>query len=253
MAEPLSVTIITLNAGEQIEACLKSASFANEILIVDSGSSDATLDLACKAGATVIHQSWLGFGKQKQFAVEKAKYDWVLCLDADERVSDALRLGIQQELEAPRFYAYQMPRRNRFMGRWLKHGEGYPDLSLRLFHRGHAAWSDDSVHEKVITQTSTGRLKGDLLHESETSIENYLEKQNHYTSLQAQALYAGGKHTNILQLLFSPPLRFIKFYLFRLGFMDGLPGLIHILIGCSNSFIKYAKLIALSGKKGNVS
>jgi glycosyltransferase involved in cell wall biosynthesis len=249
MAEPLSVTIITFNAGEQLAACLRSVSFADEIVVADSGSNDATLEMARNAGAVIVHQDWLGFGKQKQFAVTKAKYDWVLCIDADEQVSDALRISIQRELEAPRFYAYQMPRCNRFMGKWLRHGEGYPDLSLRLFHRAYAAWSDDSVHEKAIAQTPAGRLKGDLLHESETSIESYLDKQNRYTSLQAQTLYGRGKHANILRLLFSPPLRFIKFYLFRLGFMDGIPGLVHILIGCSNSFIKYAKLIALSGNK----
>ncbi len=249
MAEPLSVTIITLNAGEQITACLNSAAFAAEIVVVDSGSTDATLDIARGSGATVIRQPWLGFGKQKQFAVEKAKYDWVLCIDADERVSDALRADIQRELQAPRFFAYELPRRNRFMGRWLRFGEGYPDLSLRLFHRRHAAWSEDSVHEKVITAAAVGRLKGDLLHESENGIEAYLKKQNRYTSLQAEKLYAGGKRPSLGKMLLGPPLRFVKFYLLRLGFLDGIPGLTHIAIGCFNSFIKQAKLMALSSKK----
>ena len=148
---PLSVVIIALNAASQIEACLKSAAFADEIVVVDSGSRDDTREIALKYGARVLHQDWLGFGRQKQFAVEQASHDWVLCLDADERVSDPLRASIVETLQAPRFRAYRMPRCNRFMGRWLRHGEGYPDWSLRLFDRRVANWSEDEVHEKVLT------------------------------------------------------------------------------------------------------
>ena len=132
---PFSVVIITLNAAQQLEACLQSAAFADEIVVVDSGSSDATAEIALKYGARVIVQPWLGFGRQKQFAVSQASHDWVLCLDADERVSDELRASIIATLRQPGFTAYQMPRCNRFMGRWLRHGEGYPDWSLRLFER----------------------------------------------------------------------------------------------------------------------
>ena len=242
MAEPLSVVIIAFNAEQQIEACLKSAAFADEIIVVDSGSTDGTTEIAHRHGAKVIHQEWLGFGRQKRFAVNQARHPWVLSLDADERVSDELRENILKEMKAPQFLAYQMPRRNRFMGRWLKHGEGYPDWSLRLFHRDHAAWSDDPVHEKVATKTPVGRLQGDLLHESENGIADYLAKQNRYTTLQAQTLHARGERGGVWRMLLSPPLRFIKFYFLRLGFLDGVPGLMHILIGCRNSFIKYAKL-----------
>ncbi|MDP2155729.1 MAG: glycosyltransferase family 2 protein, partial [Sulfuricella sp.] len=119
---PLSVAIIALNAASQIEACLKSAAFADEIVVVDSGSRDDTREIALKYGARVLHQDWLGFGRQKQFAVEQTRHDWVLCLDADERVSDTLRASIVEALRAPRFRAYRMPRCNRFMGRWLRHG-----------------------------------------------------------------------------------------------------------------------------------
>lgn len=238
----LSVVIITLDAASQIEACLKSAAFADEILVVDSGSRDATREIALKYGARVLHQDWLGFGRQKQFAVEQAGHDWVLCLDADERVSEVLRSSIEEALQAPRFHAYRMPRCNRFMGRWLRHGEGYPDWSLRLFDRRHARWSEDAVHEKVIASSPVGSLRGDLLHESQESLESYLEKQNRYTSLQAEELYRQGKKAMIGRLMVSPLIRFVKFYLFRLGFLDGVPGLVHILIGCFNSFSKYAKL-----------
>ena len=242
MAEPLSVVIIALNAEPRIEACLKSTAFADEIIVVDSGSTDGTTEIARRHGAKVIHQEWLGFGRQKRFAVNQATHPWVLSLDVDERVSDELRENILKEMKGPRYLAYRMPRRNRFMGRWLKHGEGYPDWSLRLFHRDHAAWSDDPVHEKVVTETPVGRLRGDLLHESENGIADYLAKQNRYTTLQAETLHTRGERAGIWRMLLSPPLRFIKFYFLRLGFLDGVPGLMHILIGCRNSFSKYAKL-----------
>ena len=246
---PLSVVIITLDAASQVEACLNSAAFADEIVVVDSGSQDDTKEIALKYGARVMHQDWLGFGRQKQFAVEQASHDWVLCLDADEQVSEPLRASIEVALKSPRFHAYRMARRNRFMGRWLRHGEGYPDWSLRLFDRRFARWSEDVVHEKVIAPSPLGSLRGDLLHESQENLAAYLEKQNRYTSLQAEDLFRRGKRATISRLVVSPLLRFVKFYIFRLGFLDGLPGLVHIIIGCFNSFAKYAKLYEFINKK----
>jgi glycosyltransferase involved in cell wall biosynthesis len=242
---PLSVAIITLNAGAQLEACLASIAFADEIVVVDSGSTDGTVGLAKKHGARVVQKEWLGFGAQKQFAVESASHDWVLCIDADERVSAEMREQILAELKSPRGFVYATPRRNRFLGRWLAHGEGYPDWSVRLFHRAHAHWSRDPVHEKVVGDRTALKLPGDLLHDSAETLEKYLDKQNRYTSLQAEALHAAGRRAHLLQLVFSPLLRFIKFYILRLGFLDGAPGLVHIGIGCMNSFNKYAKLMAL--------
>ena len=240
---PLSVAIITLNAAAQLEACLASVSFAADIVVVDSGSSDGTSALAEKYGARVIHQDWLGFGPQKQFAVEAALHDWVLCLDADERVTPQLATAIAAALQAPAYEAYRFPRCNRFLGRYLRHGEGYPDWSLRLFDRRRARWSTDAVHERVVATGAVGTLAGELLHDSAETIAGYLAKQNRYTSLAAEAAIARGKRAGAAQLLLSPLLRFVKFYLLRQGFRDGLPGLIHILIGCGNSLLKYAKMI----------
>jgi glycosyltransferase involved in cell wall biosynthesis len=242
---PLSVAIITRNAAAQLERCLASVAFAEEIIVVDSGSTDGTVELASRQGARVLQQEWLGFGPQKQFAVDAASHDWVLCVDADESLSPELRESIVAELKSPGGFVYAMARRNRFLGRWLKHGEGYPDWSVRLFHRAHARWGDEPVHEKVATRSPVLRLAGDLLHDSAETLEKYLDKQNRYTSLQAELLRAAGYRANVLQLVFSPLLRFIKFYLVRLGFLDGVPGLVHITIGCMNSFNKYAKLKAL--------
>ena len=246
MPERLSAVIITRDAAAPLPECLESVRFADEILIVDSGSQDATRDIAQRHGARFLHQDWLGYGKQKQFAVERAAHDWVLCLDADERVSPELAHRIQEALRAPAYFAYDMPRCNRFMGRWLRHGEGYPDPNLRLFHRGHARWSDDPIHEHIVTIEPVGRLDGDLLHATETTLADYLAKQNRYTSLQAERLHAQGKRVGAWRLVLSPLARFIKFYFLRLGFLDGVPGLVHIVIGCHNSFMKYAKLMQLS-------
>lgn len=242
MKQGLSVVVITLNEEKALPVCLQSVAFADEILVVDSGSRDATISVATAHGARVIEQEWLGYGRQKQFAVEQAHHDWVLCLDADEHLSDTLQASIKEVLQNPRFSAYQMPRCNRFMGRWLRHGEGYPDLSLRLFNRRYARWGYQVVHETVETSTPIGTLKGDLMHQSEETRQQYLQKQDRYTTLQAEQLYARGKSAPFYKLFLNPAIRFIKFYFIRLGFLDGAAGFRHILIGCANTYHKYAKL-----------
>ena len=255
--QPLSAVLITRNAASQLLECLASVAFCDEIVVVDSGSEDATVEIAERHGARVIQAEWRGFGAQKQFAVEQASHDWVLCIDADERVSERLGESIRaaltcprsgspgtQSASAPKLTAYRFARCNRFMGRHLRHGEGYPDWSLRLFDRRAARWSDDAVHEQVLATGEVGTLQGDLLHESAESLETYLAKQNRYSTLAAHAALACGKRATVMHLLISPSLRFIKFYFLRLGLLDGLPGLVHILVGCGASFAKYAKMLA---------
>lgn len=246
--QPISAVLITKNAASQLPGCLASLAFCDEIVLVDSGSEDATVAIATQHGARVIQSEWRGFGPQKQFAVEQARHDWVLCVDADERVGEQLRESILSALSAPApapaFSAWRFARCNRFMGRYLRHGEGYPDWSLRLFDRRQARWSADAVHERVLARGEIGTLPGDLLHESAESLETYLAKQNRYSSLAAEEALARGKRATLLHLLLSPMLRFVKFYFLRLGLLDGLPGLVHILIGCGASFAKYAKMIA---------
>lgn len=246
----LSAVLITHNAADQLPACLASLAFADEIVVVDSGSEDGTREIVHRYGARLVDKQWLGFGRQKQFAVDQASHDWVLCIDADERVSPQLAVSIRRALEHPRAPIYRMARCNRFLGRWLRHGEGYPDWSPRLFDRRAAHWSDDPVHEKVLYTRTPGTLGGDLLHESAEDLSRYLDKQNRYTTLAAQQLYARGRPASVLHLVLSPLVRFVKFYFFRLGFLDGIPGLLHISIGCLNSFMKYAKLIELHKLRG---
>lgn len=246
MRAPLSVALITLNAGRALTAALASVRFADDIVVIDSGSSDATVTIARAAGARVIDAPWRGFGPQKQLAVASARHDWVLCIDADEIVSPELAASIEQVLAAPDQAVYAMARCNRFMGRWLRHGEGYPDWSVRLFDRRQAQWSDDFVHERVLTSAPIGRLRGDLLHDSAETIATYLAKQDRYTSLQAERLAAAsllGDAGNAARMLVSPIVRFLKFYVARGGFLDGIAGLVHIAIGAKTSFDKYRKAL----------
>jgi len=255
----LSAVLITLNAEKQLPAALKSLQFCADIVVVDSNSSDSTAELATQHGARVVQQNWLGFGLQKQFAVAQAKHDWVLCLDADERITPALERSIRAVMQQASqgllhndVAGFDMPRCNFFLGRYLRHGEGYPDYSRRLFNRQVANWSDDAVHEKVESKVSGARfekLEGDLLHESAESLESYLNKQNRYTSIQAHTLAERGKWPGTGKLVLSPVVRFIKFYVVRKGFLDGWPGFVHIAVGCFNSFIKYAKTRELMQQK----
>jgi hypothetical protein len=161
-----------------------------------------------------------------------------------------LAASIAAAVVAPVSPVYRMARRNRFLGRWLSYGEGYPDWSPRLFNRMNARWSDDLVHEKVLYSVTPGTLKGDLLHDSSDDLAAYLDRQNRYTTLAARQAYELGRSVGLLHLLLSPVVRLFKFYVFRLGFLDGLPGLLHISIGCMNSYIKYAKLIELRRAEG---
>ena len=246
----LSVVLIARDAASQLPECLASVAFADEVVLVDSASTDGTPEVAARYGARVVQKEWLGFGRQKQFAVEQAHNDWVLCLDADERVSPELAASIVRALESPVAPVYRMARRNRFLGRWLRHGEGYPDWSPRLFDRRQARWSDDAVHEKVLYAVTPGTLEGDLLHESAEDLGRYLEKQNRYSSLAAEELHRQGRSAGLAELVLSPAVRFVKFYFLRLGLLDGLPGLAHIAIGCMTSFLKYAKLIELNRSQG---
>ncbi len=242
---PLTVAIIAHNAGRQIGPCLASVAFADEILVVDSGSTDDTLDIVRRHGGRIEAREWLGFGRQKQHAVAVARNDWVLCLDTDERMTERLAQSIRAALSSRRYKAYRMARRNRFLGAWLAHGEGYPDWTLRLFHRASASWSNDDVHEAVLTTAEVGRLEGDLLHDSAEDVATYVAKQNRYTTLHAQALFDQGVRVSAWRLVASPLARFVKFYFFRLGFLDGGAGFAHIVIGCHSTFLKYLKLIEL--------
>jgi hypothetical protein len=241
---PLTLVVITRDAARELAECLASASFAAEAVVVDSGSRDDTVAIAQRAGARVVEHAFEGYGPQKNFAVAQATHDWVLCIDADERVSPDLSDAIRALFAngAPAACAYAVARRNRFLGRWLAHGEGYPDWIVRLFDRRRASWSSDPVHEKVVADGPVERLRGDLMHASAESIETYVAKQNRYTTMQAEAMHASGESTSALRLWTAPSARFLRFYVVKLGFLDGAAGFAHIAIGAFASFLKHAKL-----------
>lgn len=243
MSEPLSVTVITRDAAATLARCLESVAWADEILVVDSGSQDATLAIAGRLASRVEHRDWLGYGAQKRHAAERVRHDWVLSLDADEWVSPELAAAIQDLLrQGPAAAGYLINCRNRFLGRWLGHGEGYPDPHLRLFDRRRGNWRPQPIHEQVEVQGPVGRLSGDLLHESAQSLSDYLAKQNRYTQLQAELLWQQGRRAGPAHLVLRPLWRFLRLYLLKGGCLDGVPGLVHIGIGCFNTFSKYAKL-----------
>ena len=246
--EKLSAVVIARNEAGRIGACLQSVQgLAAEIVVLDSGSSDGTQALCRALGARVLETDWPGYGVQKNRALRAATHEWVLSLDADERVTAELAQSIRRALAAPTAAGYRCRRCNVFLGRALRHGEGYPDWSLRLFDRRRARWSEEPVHEKVLLDGALGSLEGDLMHESAETLAVYIEKQNRYSTLAAAAARAAGRKATPAHLILSPLLRFCKFYLLRMGFLDGVPGLIHIAIGCFASFLKYAKLRSPDG------
>lgn len=243
MIHKLSLVIITHNAASTLAACLQSAQhLAEEIIIVDHHSHDDTVSIAKRFGAVIHSHDWLGFGPQKQLAVCLARHHWVLCIDADEQLSPTLAENIAATLNEPQYSVYRMARRNRFLGRYLHHGEAYPDWCTRLFDRRHAHWSEHAVHEHIMTACPVGTLEGDLLHDSAQSLNHYLMKQNYYTNVQAEQLFRNRTKASIWRLLSSPSVRFMRYYIFKQGFRDGLAGFTHIIIGCFFAFIKYAKL-----------
>lgn len=247
----LSAVLITLNGGEVLGAALASLRFADEILVVDSGSTDDSVALAESFGARVLRQDWLGFGAQKQFAVEQARHDWVLCVDADERVTPELAASISRVLaeDAEPAAGYRLRRRNRFLGRWLNHGEGYPDWCLRLFDRRRGFFLPLPVHERVVVEGPVDTLTpGDLLHDSAADVAAYVAKQNHYSSLMAEEILRTGQRVTPWRAVSSPLARFAKFYLLRQGFRDGFPGLAHVSLGCLASFLKYMKVLEAQGR-----
>lgn len=240
----ISLVLITKNEAKKIRRCIESCqSLVNDIVVLDSGSTDKTEHIAKSLGARFHTQSWIGFGKQKQKAVSLAVNDWILCLDADEYLSKALQEAIRQiNLDTKQTIAYSMNRCNLFLGRWLRHGEGYPDRMIRLFNRKHAYWSDDAVHEKIICNGKISHIDADIMHESADTLTRYISKQNLYTETQALTLPPKTTPAILLHMLVSPFARFMKNYVFRLGFLDGIPGFVHAGIGALSSYLKYLKM-----------
>jgi glycosyltransferase involved in cell wall biosynthesis len=232
MPNTLSVVLITLNEAANLPRTLASVRGLGEIIVLDSGSTDSTLDIARNFGACVYTESWKGFGPQKNSAISRATTDWILSLDADEELSPALAGEIQALLAGnPAFNAYLIPRLNHFLGRPLRHGGYWPDPKLRLFRRGVARFGDRSVHETMQSGEPAGRLRGHLIHHCYPTLTEYIEHINRYSDLSAQPLVDSGRAgSSWLWLswnaLVNPAATFLYNYVFRLGFLDGRAGLL---------------------------
>ncbi len=242
----ISACIVAFQEADRIGPCLESLSFCDEILVVDSHSTDRTRELAAEHDARVIERDWPGHVAQKEFAVRAAKHDWVLCVDADERVSDGLRDEICALRDAGFFghSGWEMPRCSRYLGRWIRHGTWYPDLSLRLFDRRRGHWGGNDPHDHVQLDSAPGRLKNELLHEPYRSIDDHLATIASYTTIMADGMAARGRRASLLDLIVRPTARFFVFYVWKRGFLDGWRGFVLAVLATYYVFLKYAKLVA---------
>jgi glycosyltransferase involved in cell wall biosynthesis len=247
----LSACVITFNEEGRLAACIESLRFCDEIVVVDSHSTDATRGIAAAAGARVIERDWPGYAAQKEIAVRAAAHDWVLCVDADERVSPRLRAEIEAERESGFAVAagFEIPRCTRYLGAWIRHGTWYPDRQLRLFDRRLGGWVSrhaEGLHERVELDGAVRTLKSDLLHEPYRGISDHLRTIDRYTTAIAEGMHASGRRARLDQLVLTPAAEFVRFYLWKRGFMDGWRGLLLAYLHAHYVRMKYAKLMALS-------
>ncbi len=242
-AARLSAIVITKNEGENIHECLASLHWVQEIVVVDAESQDNTVALAKEFTDKVFVRPWEGYAAAKQFALAQCTGDWVLWIDADERVTPELRQEICDLLtNAPVCAGYELARLANFLGRWIMHGGWYPGYVLRLFRRENATFNNLKVHEGVELKGKIGRLENHLLHYTDRDIRRYFEKFNRYTSLAAEELHRKGRRWQWWDLLFRPPWMFLRMYVFKTGFLDGMPGFILACFSATYVFTKYAKL-----------
>ncbi|HWF09891.1 MAG TPA: glycosyltransferase family 2 protein [Bryobacteraceae bacterium] len=238
----ISATIVTLNEERNIARAIASLDCADEIVVVDSGSMDATRQIAAKMGARVIEEPWRGYAAQKNFAAAAAANDWILSLDADEAVTPELGAEITALKEnGPRFDGYSFPRLAQYLGRWIRHGGWYPDRKVRLYHRAKAQWAGDYVHESVRLEGAAGEFDGNLLHYTCASLDEHRRTLDRYTSLAAQEIVARKKTASLGHLIIDPPWTFFKTYVLRRGFLDGREGFMIARMAALYTFLKYAK------------
>jgi len=242
----LSAIVIAKNEAENIAECLKSISFVDEIIFVDTGSEDDTATIAKKYTDKVFVTEWKGYAKTKQYALEKTTGKWVLWVDADERITPMLAFEILEAIKNTSLAGFRIPRKAFFLGRWIRHGGWYPGYVVRLFLREKARFGEERVHEKLIIDGPIGTLKAPILHYTDNSIRHYFEKFNVYTTLAAQDLSEQGKSISVPGILFRAIHMFFKMYLFQAGFLDGMEGFLLAVFSSFYVFTKYAKLWELN-------
>lgn len=247
----ISATIITFNEERNIARVVESLRCCDEILVLDSGSNDRTVDIAGKLGARVVEASWHGYAAQKNIAAGLAAHDWVLSLDADESLSEALEAEIWQIKKAgPKFDGYTVPRLAQYLGRWILHSGWYPDRKIRFFNRTKAHWVGEFVHESVRVEGTIGHLESNLLHFTCSSISEHLRTMDRYTTLAAQEIAARKQSVSATRLLLNPAWTFLHTYMVKRGFLDGFEGLTIAYMAAFYNFSKYSKArLMLPGRK----
>ena len=240
----LTVTVITYNEAEHIAAALDSVSWADEVIVVDSGSTDGTADIARGKASRVLFREWTGYSDQKNFAADHASHHWVLSVDADERVTPELAAEIRHVMaggaDAP---GYRIKRVSHYLGRWIRTTDWFPDYQLRLYDRRAGRWNGLKIHESFrLHQGSPGRLRGEIQHYAYRNISHHLQKIDAYTTLIADEWIAAGRRTSLPSLAVHPPLAFLRNFVLRRGFADGAPGLIISILNSYYVFLKLAKV-----------
>jgi glycosyltransferase involved in cell wall biosynthesis len=238
----ISATIVTLNEERNIARAIESLRCADEVVVVDSGSSDRTREIAIRLGARVIEEPWRGYAGQKNLAAARATNDWILSIDADESLTRELEAEILTlKKDGVRFDGYSFPRRAQYLGRWIRHGGWYPDRKVRLYDRAKADWVGAYVHESVWVRGTTGKLRGDLLHYTCASLSEHLRTLDRYTTLAAEEVAARKKAVPMRRLMIDPAWTFLRTYLLQRGFLDGRQGLAIAWMAALYTFLKYAK------------
>lgn len=238
----ISATIITYNEERNIARAIESLRCVDEILVIDSGSTDRTVEIASKLGARVIDRAWTGYSNQKNWAADQATHDWILSIDADEALSELLEAEIWQlKKNGPQQDAYTMPRLAQYLGRWILHSGWYPDRKVRLYNRRRATWTGDFVHESLTVHGSTGKLDATLLHFTCDSLSEHLRTLDRYTTLAAEQLVEQRRPIHFWHLFAKPWWEFFRTYFIKRGFLDGPEGLAIAWFGAIYQFLKYAK------------
>ncbi len=246
----ISACIITFNEEHNIGECLESLAWVDEIIVIDSGSTDRTEEICKKNGARFFVHSFTGFRDQKNAALEKASNDWIISLDADERVTAGLREEILLLLEEHRLDGYHIPRLNHYGHKLIKHSGWYPDNKIRLWRKSKGKWIGRNVHEKVEVNGRVGFCKNGIVHFTFRSVSDHLKKIDLYSSLAARERANAGERFSLMKLLCKPPAKFIRSYMLKLGFLDGIEGIIIAMMSCSMKFLEEVKLRELTKRGG---
>lgn len=244
---PLTACVVAFNEEDRIGDCLRSLAFCDQILVVDSHSTDRTREIARELGAEVVERDWPGYGAQKEFATRHAKHDWILSLDADERASARLQAEVKalRERGFGDEAGYSMPRLTEWRGAWIRHGTWWPDRQLRLFDRRRGRWTGHNPHDYVEIDGSVGKLRGEILHYSYRSLQDHLRTIDRYTEIMAQGMHERGRRASLFDVVARPAFRFFRFYVLKRGFLLGWRGLLLAYLVAYYVRLKYLRLYVM--------